>query len=638
VRTPLAAALLVVGFVALSFGAPPKGRARGPAKPASVPAPAIALLEAIHVDSDGGKASVVIQSDQPLKFREVVQESPSGLTLYLLTPTKSRLPALQPVAAGPVEEVRCVYQDGRSPVKEPVAVDSIFLKLRHPARHKIHQKDWVLKVEFEARTPAKAAGARPAPAGPSSLAAPATRRKGKGLLPLPPEPTLQDFLNVGFANHVPLRLAEEEHRLAKFRLFEASRALFPSVTGRYVESEGTLELNPSTTTDDTPFHRREVGVQLGQPLFQSGRLFYSVRQAAMQKRRAEQNLARVRNDLTFEIKRAYHNLVKAQRALRARQELFAEAAKILELTRKKKQLEVIAEAEALAVESLYSQAHYRMLSDEKDLAIARLRLAALLNIPDALPAVIPEPPAPADPRNAPRIEADVETLLLQAQSHRPELLAAGYSARFYEYGAKAAAAEGRLRVDASGFVGQSGGEFLDRSIEMRHSWNIGVQARTSFWGSGLRGTRTEEKTSPDLGETSRTETRAESAEVGFLDSLKTISDRRQARLERDRARMEHEEARRQTEVDVREAFFNVEKAQLQLKGARQELDYRQKDAIVSRQKERLNLLDPSQRFASESAFAEARAAYEEAVAFHKVSLASLEKAVGLPLESLVRER
>ncbi len=96
--------------------------------------------------------------------------------------------------------------------------------------------------------------------------------------------------------------------------------------------------------------------------------------------------------------------------------------------------------------------------------------------------------------------------------------------------------------------------------------------------------------------------------------------------------------RRNVEVEVREAYYNFEKAKLQLKGAQQELDYREKQAGIARQKERMNLIEPTESLSAESSYTEALISHEDAVAFYHVSLASLEKAVGLPLDSLLEVR
>jgi outer membrane protein len=594
------------------------------------------VVETVNVQTTGKYTKVILQSSAPLKYREIEQTNPPGLFLYMDAPTVSKRPPIQKIYGDLVEEVRFGYKGaGVGAGEQTLPLDYILFKVTEPASYKIVQKDWVLVVELQPRGGKAAARAAAQPDADAYVPEAPSRKSQQKLAVLPSSPGLQDFLDVGLANHEPLRIAEKEYGLAKFRFFEASRALFPSVSGRYTQSDGTLLLDPTDQEDDTDFRRKEIGLQLGQPIWQSGRLYYSLRQASMQKRISAQNLKKTRADAAFEIKKAYYNLVKAQRALKVRKEISDRAEKTLELTRKKKQLEVVTEAEALGVESQYSQIYYRMLSDEKDLQIAQLRMQALLNTPEPVPAPLPEP-EPLDFKALVTLNTTPDALVAQAMSHRPEMVSADYTARFQRYGEKVAKAEGRLRVDVSGFIGKSGGAFEAEDLQLRSSWNVGVQAGMYFAGNSLRGTGTKEKTSPDLGETSRTGTNAQTANVGVLDGLKVISDRRQATINKDRAMMELDQSRRNVDVEVREAFFNLEKAKLQLKGGQQEYDYRQKELTIARQKERMNLIEPTQALSAESSFAEASVSLEEAVAFYQVSLAQLEKAVGLPLESLTQ--
>ena len=55
---------------------------------------------------------------------------------------------------------------------------------------------------------------------------------------------------------------------------------------------------------------------------------------------------------------------------------------------------------------------------------------------------------------------------------------------------------------------------------------------------------------------------------------------------------------------------------------------------IARQKERMNLIEPAQSLAAESSYGDAVANHEEALSFYQVSLAGLERAVGMPLESI----
>jgi outer membrane protein TolC len=179
-----------------------------------------------------------------------------------------------------------------------------------------------------------------------------------------------------------------------------------------------------------------------------------------------------------------------------------------------------------------------------------------------------------------------------------------------------------------------GGAFESDPLEMRNSWNAGLQASLYFGGSTVRGAVTDEHAVPDYSETTAQDVKGKTASVSLFDSLKTAGDARQARASRDRAGYERDQARRDVQVDVREAYYNIQKGKIQIRGARAELDYREKELDITRQKERMNMVEPRETLAAENAYGDAVANYEEALSFYQTSLAGLERAVGVPLASI----
>lgn len=588
-------------------------------------------LESVTVQATGRFSKVILQSTRSLKYRDVKQES--AVVLYMLEPTLSRKPPVEKTYSDLVDEIRYTYKGNRTPLPGGNAelLEFVTIHLKEAASSNIVQKDWLLAVEL--RRGESTADVVPELTPGNSGPAPASVKQ-KGGRSLPPNPGLADFLEVGLTNHAPLRIARDELRLANSRYIEALRNMLPSVTGKFSQSTGHMIQDPTKLDDDVRFDRKEQGVEMGMALFHSGQNVFALKQASYQKRVAQQNLAKTKSDITFEIRRAYFNMIKAQRSLRVRRELNQRTEKIIEVSRKKKQLGLITQADALGAESLYSQSYYRLLSDEKELEIARLKLSALLNTNDPLPDVVPEPKESKDSRTLLELSVPPESLIQLGLSHRPELLISEYTAAAQHFGARAALAKKLLMVDGTFFSGRAGGAFEDQPIQLRYSWNAGLQGSLYFGGNTVKGARTREHTVPDFGETTATDIAGYTASVGLLDALRTRTDYLQARIERDKAFNDRNQARRNVEIDVREAYYNIQKGKIQIKGAEAELDYREKELDIARQKERMNLIEPAQSLAAESSYGDAVANHEEALSFYQVSLAGLERAVGMPLESI----
>lgn len=590
-------------------------------------------IESVSVQGVGKFGKVIFQSVRPLKFREVPEKG-MGLTLFMLEPVLCRRPAIERTFSESVSEIRYGYKGGIAPVSGEDARPLEFVRLvfKQPTATTLVQQEWVLAVEL-----------RPAPEGllsskPSDRSAPPVGgiggAEGDTRMVLPKSPILKDFLIVGLANHMPLRVAEEEFRVANVRYLEAMRNLFPAVTWKYSESDGTLYEDPQVSTDDTKFRRKEMGLEFGIPLFHSGRNYFNFKSAVAQKTVAQENIRKVRGEITFEIVRAYYNLIRSQRAVKARKELNQRSEKVIELARKKKQLGLITQADYLGADSLFNQGYYRLLSDEKDLEIARLKMAGFLNIADSLPELLNDPADAVDTQRLVELSVPPESLIATAYEYRPELRVAEYTAMAQKYGYQAAWAQNLLRVDGTYYTGNAGAAFENDPLEIRNSWNAGIQASLYFGGNTVRGAVTDEHAVPDYSETTAQDVNGVTASASLFDSLKTAGDARQARASRDRASYERDQARRDVQVDVREAYYNIQKGKIQIRGARAELDYREKELDITRQKERMNMVEPRETLAAENSYGDAVANYEEALAFYQTSLAGLERAVGVPLASI----
>lgn len=605
------------------------GAAKPSKKEIPTPRPKENVIEGVTVLGAGRFAKVTIESTRALKYREVMTAKGQGLVIYFLEPAVSKRPAIEKVFHDLVEEVRFGYKAGMAPAPGGAAkpLDFIDIRSKEPVAFVVTQKENFLVAEL--RPAPRSSEQEDQEAGREIKSPEATPQVG-----LPSNPLLKDFLDVGLANHQPLKVAEREYSVSKFRYLEAMRNILPAATAKFSKSEGTLFEDPTVSTDNTKFKRKEYGFEFGIPIFHSGRNFYNYRSSAWQMQGAQQNIRKVKAEVTFEIVKAYYNLIKAQRSLKIRREMSGRAEKIIELARKKGQLGLITKADLLGAESLYSQGYYRLLSDEKDLEIARLKMASLLNMEQAIPDLLATPPDAVNPQSLVELGVPPESLVQYAYENRPDKLAADYAFLAQKFGHRAAAAANMLRVDGTYFLGRSGGAFESDDLVLGRSWSLGVQASLYVGGNTVKAASSKEHMTPDYAETTAQDVKAVSGSFALFDSFRSGGDARQAEASRIRAQYERFQARRNVEVDVREAYYNIQKAKIQIKGARVELDYRDKEMDIAQQKERMNMIEPQQTLAAENAYADAVSNYEEALAFYRISLAGLERAVGVPLTAI----
>jgi outer membrane protein len=508
-------------------------------------------------------------------------------------------------------------------LKDKFQVEYLELKLSRPVFYHLQQEGWVIVVGLDKTT--------------SKVEVPELdfqfdEGAYKGAANVPDNPRLKDFVEISEANSRLLAVSRDEAELAKKRVWEAGRALFPALTARASETRGK-EVNPFPSEnfegfETTTFKRDEYGIQVTQPIFQSGRLFSAYRQSKLNSIMAAQNVRKQAQDLTYEVKKAYFTLMKNQSTLRIRRELVAQGEIIKNMSEKKLELQLTSKAEVLNVKAQSDQAAYQLSSDEQDVSLARLVLISLTNQEESLPDPVP------GALSFGKLSFNLESVIKWAQEHRPDMRIARLNAELARQNWKAARADNNLKVDASGFYGKAGAAFAEDDFNMKEAWNVGLKVSRVFFGNTVRGNLSKEETAPDLGQAFVTESRQRSVEVGIFDALPGGSAARQAELQFEKARAELVEAARKAEYEVRESYYNLEKSARQLTAVREDVKFRQKDMEITREKVKLGLSELSQLMSAEVAYTQGLVTEQDALAAYNIALAAMDRVAGA---DIVRE-
>jgi len=583
-------------------------------------------IEKVSVDDAGNRLLVLIQTSKPVEcFVFERRDPPSLFVQFIGSSVYAGGEPIQVVGIDPLSEIRYGYNsfhdasEANRDMTKKYPLEYLELKLNRSVFYHVQQEGWVMVIGLD-RTTTKVEI--------PDLDFRFDKAKYEGAANLPPNPRDTDFVSVAQANSRLLSVARDEADLSKYRVWEARRALYPALTARTSRTQGK-EVNPFPSQDfegfeTTEFSRREYGLQVNQPIWQSGRLMGAYSQAKLNRQMAIENVRKQAQDLTYEMKKAFTSLLKFQSILRIRRELVAQGEVTKDMVRKKHKLELTSKSEVLNVAAQADQASYQLTSDEQDVALARLVVISLLNqsepVPDPIPGAL----------SFGRLSFNVESIISWAQEHRPDVRIATLNAELARYNMKAAKADRNVKVDASGFIGNAGAAFSDDpdGLQMRTAWNVGVRASKGFYGNTLRTSFSDESTAPDLGQAFATETRQSSVEIGIWDAMPAVSNARQSELQYERAKAELVEASRKAEFEVRQTYYNLEKAARQLEAVREDLKYREKDLEITREKVKLGLAELSQLRAADVAYAQAQITEQEALSAYNIALAEMDRVAG----------
>lgn len=433
--------------------------------------------------------------------------------------------------------------------------------------------------------------------------------------------TLAESEQMALAEHPTLKLAGEETRVADLRKDEAYRGIWPLLSAKGEITEGVAD----RTLGTPDFLEESYGFQMTQSLIQGGRLVRGYKQAKAHWRSIQAKEEKARQEVLFNVRESFFNLVKAQRA----EEIFSQAVKELEEDRQR--------AETLVAKDVISrQAHLTILGQAEQ---STLNLTAAQAETEsrvwqwtaALGRDVPpeERPLPRFPEGAWQIP-DLPTCLSKAQTSHPDIVVQRFATEAARYGDLVGKSLYSPKLSANGFYGRSGAAYENENFEFKEDWNFGAQISQYFGGSSASASVQEIKTSPKLGQSTRTRTRTYAGNVGILDSLKPKTERAEAGFSYRQAAEEMRQTMMNVANGVRAAYADFAKARSQRRIAETDVALAKTDFDVARIRSANRELPVSERSLSRNRLAQAEASFVEAEAQLRISAAALARAVGDP--------
>lgn len=433
--------------------------------------------------------------------------------------------------------------------------------------------------------------------------------------------TLAQTESTALSHHPTIHLAEEETRVARLKKSEAYRGIWPllSLKGEITEGVDDAKLN----TPD--FLEESYGVQLTQPLIQGGRLVRTYKQSKNNYLSVKAKEEKTRQEVLFGARESHWNLVKALHA----ETIFDTARKDLEKDRKMADELIAKEVISRQVyETMVGQAEQAVLNQEAAWAETTSRLwqwtAALgLN----------EPPAQRPPIGIPPTSLEWPSLdecLKEAREVHPDILVQKYTMEAARYGDLAGRGLYYPRLSVNGFYGKSGAAYENEDFEFKEDWQIGAQISQYFGGSSLNASAQDIKTSPKLGQSSRTRSRTYAGSLGIEDSLKTKTEKGEARLAYHQAAEDFRRTDMEVANTVRAAYADWAKARSQARISQSDFAIAKTEYEVSLIKSSNREVPVSERCLTRNRLAQAEVSYIDAQAQLKIAAAALARAIGRP--------
>lgn len=424
-----------------------------------------------------------------------------------------------------------------------------------------------------------------------------------------------------------ITIAADEVRLARLKSREALRALFPGIKAKYEQTRGDAQRD--TGTPD--FDEKTYGVHMNQPLYQGGKLWNTYKQTKLNLYIAGLKYDEMVAEITFEVLSAYYNLVKAQKTFDIFSALSKTIQKDITASRKRYKAKLSTTIEYLTVENQDEQIKYNKASFEKDFFLARLTLAQVLFLPDDTLLHIEH----ALPYGAVNVSLDETVRFASLNRHSRRI--AELELTLKEMGKKIGRSSNAFKVDFSGFAGRSGGAYKSETLDMGEDYSAGIKISKPFGGNTVSSSYLFDKTSPKLGQSTRTQSKTGSVSLSIFDNLKGYSEQLESEIGYERARVKLLEETARIKKEVQESYFNLQKAILQVKAGKSEVSLAKKEVVAVRSKKEHNLAQISELVAARIKLANVEKSLVEALSFYNISLASLNRAAGQADKFVIEE-
>ncbi|MBU4375903.1 MAG: TolC family protein [Candidatus Omnitrophica bacterium] len=436
--------------------------------------------------------------------------------------------------------------------------------------------------------------------------------------------SIEDCVSMAVEHSIPLEVAREQMKLANIKVWEARRSFFPELSLSWTRTSGIQS--------DGKVEGLEYGIEGKQPAFHSGGIMYTLAQSKVDLSIAESNYDKVRNELYFEVAQAYYSLIKIKKQLEYTQDIYNEVKPIYEMIKKAYEKSAAPTIEFLNAESSFNQLYYQIISDENEVQLTKLNLEQKLGIEDigGINIVFDNEPS--------LVTRSLKECLELAIEHRPDLKMGFYIVKYAEYGKKIADTKEMPRVDLVGNYKKSSEVYREsysaayetQLLDPHKKWYIGVEASVPFLGSTASYSyfRRHDPASlstfqPDSEQSGTT------WKFDVLNNIKNFSEIEQAKIANVKAEQELDDARKKAIMEVKGAFYGYEKSRVQLTAAKAQKEYREKEFKILKFKKSMGEGELSDLFEAVTKLIEANTFYCDAEANLNISVAGLNKAIGI---------
>jgi outer membrane protein TolC len=429
--------------------------------------------------------------------------------------------------------------------------------------------------------------------------------------------SIGEALEIGMKNHLPVQIALEQLKLARFKEKESFRELFPQAMIRWDESSGVVS--------NKDFTGRKYQLKVTHPLYHGGELKYTWEQAKMNLKIAKENYDKTKEDYTLELTKAYYDYAKLLKNFDVQGKLLKDLEGDLAVAKKEYDGNITSLIDFLNVQSQYNQAYYAYLSSENTLSLARLNFLQLLNL-DNDPSI--------DIKLSTQLvfkehNMDLEECIKLAYENRTDLKINELSLKAAEYGERVAKSQQAPKIDLTGTIGKAGEVYTPGNLQLSNDWFLGAKLNVPWGPNTLNYSYTDEHLAPSLTVFEPTKNQIHSFRFNILDNMGVYTEVQRTEVTRQQAYSDLLKGKQTAATQVREAYFNYQESVLKVKNSLANKELYAKELAVSLEKRAMDEAQTQDIVQAKVKLAGEETNYNAMVAENILAVAKMNKAIGI---------
>jgi len=426
--------------------------------------------------------------------------------------------------------------------------------------------------------------------------------------------TIDDAIQIGVANHLPTKISQEEVILAKMKVGDSRRQLFPKAKLKWKKTEGT------TTGED--FEGLEFGAELQQNIWAGGKFWKSYNRARVNLAIARKNYEKTKNEFIFEVRQAFFNLAFAKEKMKNKAELVKKSGELLSIAEKQFSAKALTLAEILDVRAQMEEVKFQTQEIRNDLNLAKLALRQLLSAPSYVKFNIAPIPDPIE------FDLDPSKLLDIGYRNRRDYQVKKLLVLFHKYGLEIAKRKNAFNVEISGSFGRRDEIFISESIDLQDEFFVGLKVSKNLGAHVLEYNFVDQDRVPQVGQTTSTEFNSHGVTLKLWEH-KDRTSVTGANIAYHKALSDLENSKRKLVHDIHSSIYSVMEAQAKMKNKKSLVALSSEEIRATRAKQQMDQATIVQVMRAEAKMWNSKTGFISSKADYYISIGRLNKHLGV---------